>query len=417
MAQLSSCCHADALAMPNPFWKGAANVMLHKHSFNPPLATPTDKQTPAANSGWASAAQRHRETPPQPPQTAAAATFQPADYWPAEQVCAEATKAPDHRTALVKRPRRPKVEVSPGLKLLLQSTAEQQQQQQQQQQHLAPVPSKLPAASLPLSQQNAGATPHGQIVLKKRPQYTASAPAAPRLAQGQPGAQTAAGQATGMTQMPGSAAETSAMQGSKRPAVPAGTSVVPALLKRPKLAAHTKPPVSKANASQAKGTAVAAKAAGKAATAKKASAVPRASTKVPAAALTSSAIQPSGQGMATLDAHAAQASLAGTAGGGAAAAKTLAGSAAPAAAAAASAEGAQAPAATAAPAKAPRQRKKADDIDLAEVEKKVCEKQAAGRLQDISIPELKCFLKARKLPVGGKKAELLARVEPLLAMP
>ncbi|KAL3140035.1 hypothetical protein ABBQ38_004316 [Trebouxia sp. C0009 RCD-2024] len=404
--------------MPNPFWKGAATVMLHKHNFTPPLAPPTDKQTPAANSGWASAAQRHRETPSP---TAAAATFRPSGYLPAEQVCAEAPKAPEKLTVLVKRqrPRRPKVEVSPGLKLLLQSTAELQQQQQQQQQKLALVPSQQPAVSLPLSQQNAGVTPPGQVVLKKRPQYATSAPAAPRLAQMQSGAHAAAGQATGTTQLPGSAAVTNTMPGSKRPAVPAGMSVVPALLKRPKLGAHTKPPVSKAGASQARGTAAAAaaKAAGKAATVKKASAVPKASTKVPAAASvpTSSTIQPSGQGMAAADAHAAQASLTGTAAVSAAAAKTVGTSAAQAAAVAASAEGAPAPAATAAPAKAPRQRKKAEDIDLAEVEKKIREKQAAGRLQDISIPELKCFLKARKLPVGGKKAELLARAEPMLA--
>lgn len=383
--------------------------MLHKHSFNPPLAPPADAQTPAASSGWATAAQRHRETPSQP-QTAAAAMFQPSHYLPAEQVCAAAPKAPDSHTVLVKRPRRPKVEVSEGLKLLLQTSAELQQHQ------LALVPSKQLAVLHPLSQRNPGATPRDcQIVLKQRSQCTMSTSAVSQLAQQQPGTQTAAGQSIGTTQMAGTAAVTPTAQGSKRPAVPAGASVVPALLKRPKLAAHAKPPVGKPGASQARGAA-AAKAAGKPAAAKKASAVPKASTKVPAAASvpTSSAIQQTRLCMVTSDAHAAQTSLIGTAAGSAGAAKTLGDPAAQAASAAAATEGAPAPAATAALTKAPRQRKKADDIDLAEVEKKIYERQAAGRLQEISIPELKCFLKARKLPVGGKKAELIARMEPLL---
>ena len=63
----------------------------------------------------------------------------------------------------------------------------------------------------------------------------------------------------------------------------------------------------------------------------------------------------------------------------------------------------------------PRKRTKADDLDTAQVEVKVRERHAAGQLDKLSIPELKCFLKARKQAVGGKKADLVARVAELLA--
>ena len=395
--------------MPNPFWKGKASVMLHKHMFNPQAATPADGQTPAASSGWATAAQRHRETPSQPTNTAAA-TFQLSDYLPADQVCAAAPKAPDSHNVLVRRPRRPKVEVSTGLKLLLQSSADLRQ--------MACIPSTQPAASQFLSQKSAGATPAGQIVLKKRSQYMPSAPTVPKLAQGRHSKQSAAAP-SGSAQMPGSASVATAVQGLKRPAVPVptGTAVAPALLKRPKLAGYAKPPTGKAGASQAKGTTAASKgqAAGKLTAAKKA--VVKASTKVPVtnSVPTSSTAQQNGHSVA---ASAAQANLGNDAAADFGAAKTLGVSAAAAAGAsiATPAEAAPVPV-TAAATKAPRQRKKAEDVDLAEVEKKIHEKQAAGRLQDVSIPELKCFLKARKLPVGGKKSDLLTRVEPLLVKP
>ena len=387
--------------------------MLHKHTFNPQAATPADGQTPAASSGWATAAQRHRETPSQPTNTAAA-TFQLSDYLPAEQVWAAAPKAPDSHIVLVKRPHRPKVEFSTGLKLLLQSSADLQQQQQRQQQQLACNPSTQPAALQLMSHMSAGATLLGQIVLKKRSQYMPSALTVPKLAQGQQTKQSAAAP-SGSTQMPTSASAATGVQGLKRPAVPVptGTPVAPALLKRPKLAGHAKPPPGKAGAGQAKGAAAAAskgQPAGKPTAAKKA--VPKASTKVLGSdsVPTSSTTQQIGHGVA---ASVAQANLGDDAAASYGAAKTLGVSAAAAASIATSTEAAPVPV-TAAATKAPRQRKKAEDIDLAEVEKKIHEKQAAGRLQDVSIPELKCFLKARKLPVGGKKSDLLTRVEPLL---
>ena len=391
--------------MPNPFWKGKATVMLHKDTFKPQAA---DGQTPAASSGWATAAQRHRETPSQPTNTAGFA-FQPSDYLPAEQVCAAAPKAPDMSTILVRRPCRPKVEVSASLKLLLQSSADLHQQHQHQ---LACTPTTQPAVSQLLSHKSAGATPLGQIVLKKRYQFTPSAQTVPKLAQGQQSKQPAVAQ-SGSAQVPGSAAVSRAVQGLKRPAVPVptGTRVAPALLKRPKLAGHAKPPTSRAAAGQAKGTAVASKgqAVGKLAAAEKA--VSKATIKVPGTC----SVSTNGTIQHAVAMSAAQAKLGDfSAAANSGAAKTLGVSpAAPVASIATSPEAARAPA-TAAAIKAPRQRKKAEDIDLAEVEKKMHEKQAAGRMQDVSIPELKCFLKARKLPVGGKKSDLLARVEPLL---
>lgn len=63
-------------------------------------------------------------------------------------------------------------------------------------------------------------------------------------------------------------------------------------------------------------------------------------------------------------------------------------------------------------AKAPRKRTKAADMDLAAVEAKA---HGPGGLAKLSVPELQCLLKARKLPVGGKKADLVARVELHLA--
>ena len=392
--------------MPNPFWKGKATVMLHKHTFKPQAAAPADGQTPAAGSGWATAAQRHRETPSQPTNTAAV-TFEPADYLPAEQVCAAAPTAPDSQTVLVTRPRRPKVEVSTGLKLLLQSSADLHQHQQQQ---LACIPNTQPAVSQLLSHKLDGATPLGQIMLKKRSQYMPSAPTVPKLAQGQQSKQSAVAPPGG-AQVPGSAAVATAVQVLKRPAVPVPTrpSVAPALLKRPKLAGHAKLPTSKTGAGQAKGTAASkGQGAGKPASAKKA--VSKAPTKVPG----TNSVRASSTQQHSVATSAAQASLGNVAILNSAAAKILATSAAaPAASVATSTEAVPAPA-TAAVIKAPRQRKKAEDVDLAEVEKKMHERHAAARLQDVSIPELKCFLKARKLPVGGKKSDLLARVEPLL---
>ena len=64
----------------------------------------------------------------------------------------------------------------------------------------------------------------------------------------------------------------------------------------------------------------------------------------------------------------------------------------------------------AAAAKAPRNRTKAGDLDVAAVETKIKAKHAEQQLGKLSIPEIKCFLKAKNLPVGGKKGDLLERL-------
>lgn len=63
----------------------------------------------------------------------------------------------------------------------------------------------------------------------------------------------------------------------------------------------------------------------------------------------------------------------------------------------------------------PRKRTKAGDLDAAAVEAKVLAQHAAGALDKLSMPEMKCALKARKLPVSGKKADLVARLAETLA--
>jgi hypothetical protein len=64
-----------------------------------------------------------------------------------------------------------------------------------------------------------------------------------------------------------------------------------------------------------------------------------------------------------------------------------------------------------------RERTKASDLDYAVVAQKVEARVAAGAgsLKDVSVAELKCYLKANKLPVGGKKADLEARLAAHLA--
>ena len=60
-------------------------------------------------------------------------------------------------------------------------------------------------------------------------------------------------------------------------------------------------------------------------------------------------------------------------------------------------------------------RAKAAEIDLAQTELKLKEKQATGKLGELSIPQLKVLLKARRLPLGGKKADLVTRLQGHLA--
>lgn len=64
---------------------------------------------------------------------------------------------------------------------------------------------------------------------------------------------------------------------------------------------------------------------------------------------------------------------------------------------------------------AARQRTKASDLDTVHVLAKVAEKAAAGQLGDLTIPEAKCWLKEKKLPVKGKKEDLVARIKECVA--
>ena len=57
---------------------------------------------------------------------------------------------------------------------------------------------------------------------------------------------------------------------------------------------------------------------------------------------------------------------------------------------------------------------KASDLDAAAVDAKVASKHACGCLKDLSVPEMQCYLRTRKQPVGGKKADLEQRLLSLL---
>ena len=78
-------------------------------------------------------------------------------------------------------------------------------------------------------------------------------------------------------------------------------------------------------------------------------------------------------------------------------------------------DGSSQPPATAKP--AARQRIKAADLDAAEVHAKVVQKHAQGKLAELTVPEAKCWLKARKLPLKGKKEDLVARIVQALMPP
>ena len=63
-------------------------------------------------------------------------------------------------------------------------------------------------------------------------------------------------------------------------------------------------------------------------------------------------------------------------------------------------------------AKPARKRAKAIDMDLAAVQVKA---RRLGGAAKLSVPEMQCLLRALKLPVSGKKADLLARLQPHMA--
>jgi hypothetical protein len=63
---------------------------------------------------------------------------------------------------------------------------------------------------------------------------------------------------------------------------------------------------------------------------------------------------------------------------------------------------------------AKRDRKKASDINVEEAVAKVKAAKSAGTLMKLSLLELKAYLKSVGKPVGGKKAELVERVDAVV---
>ncbi|CAD7702206.1 unnamed protein product [Ostreobium quekettii] len=65
----------------------------------------------------------------------------------------------------------------------------------------------------------------------------------------------------------------------------------------------------------------------------------------------------------------------------------------------------------------PKKRSKVADLDLPSVTEKVLKGFAEGKVGKLSVPEMKCYLKAHKQKLGGKKADLEARLVSLLRGP
>lgn len=57
-----------------------------------------------------------------------------------------------------------------------------------------------------------------------------------------------------------------------------------------------------------------------------------------------------------------------------------------------------------------RKRPKAVDLDVAALSSKVQQLGREGKLKILTVPELKCYLKAHNKPVGGKKDQLIDRL-------
>lgn len=60
---------------------------------------------------------------------------------------------------------------------------------------------------------------------------------------------------------------------------------------------------------------------------------------------------------------------------------------------------------------APSKRRKVSEIDIEQAKAKVIAAKAARTLTKLSIPELKVYLKSIGKPVGGKKGELIERIQ------
>ena len=377
---------------------------MHPHALSLPPLLAAETPSKQQHTSWATATERQgqmQDMPAATGQSSSPATNDAlswSDFQPAEELLAAVPVNNDASTSAFQRPRRPKVYVSDSLQSLLDSTTAVQSR--------GSTPGKATWQTASKAQQPAAkavvssSTPLNKTIFGRRAQPVAGQPEKPA----QVAEQTVAGQMT---------AAVPALQAAKRPATASAPAIVPTFAKRPKLAASSKPPAASSKAALSKAAATGAK---------QAAVVKKKVAKKPAAS------------KATLSASDHLATSAAVLGPSVSPAATTAPANAPATAvltadAVVSNQHAVVPHLSAvglpeasaavppAPAKAPRQRKKADDIDLAVVEKKVIEKHATGSLTDLSIPEIKCFLKARKVPVGGKKADLISRLEPLLSKP
>ena len=365
------------------------------------------------HTGWATATERqHQEHSTADPDAVPWSGFLPVN-----DVLAAVPLSRDAAFPASQCPRRPKVQVSDSLKSLLDSTAHTGTS--------ARTPNQVawqPARKAQSSAANIAVTdttPVRSIVFNKR--VLPTIPKANNPDPLQTGVQS------------NDKLSLAAADAGKRPANVPIAAIVPSFTKRPKLASTAKPLAAGSRAGAVKVSSKAAAGGNKEATAiKKKAAAKKSAASKPVTSATGHVVTPAALLPVSVAADRMQSSSIAAAAATIAAVNpcsTAADAGVTAAAANTPGQHAVVPdqsatvaaehptAAPVAPVKAPRQRKKAEDIDLTITEKKIRDKHAAGSLTDLSIPEMKCFLKAHKVPVGGKKAELIAKLELFLNKP
>ena len=386
---------------------------MNRHGLSAtPYSTQEHPPAPQKHTGWATATERQQQEHNLPELTSRTsstadpdATLQ-SDFLPVDDMLAAVPVSSDAAILAFQRPRRPKVQVSDSLKSLLDSTAHKSSSARMPNQAAWQPASKAQSSAAKVAVTDT--TPVCKIVFSKRVLPTIAKFTNPDSLQ-----TDVHQQLNDMLSMGAPAAAAA-----KRPATVPAAVIVPSFAKRPKLASTAKPLAAGSKTGALKASSKAAAGGNKEAAKKRAAAKKPAASKLvptPTGHVATSA--------ALLPVSAAAERVQSTCNTPAAATVSVvnppvtAGNSAVAAAAASTPDqhamipGLSATVATehvaaapVAPVRAPRQRKKAENIDLAVVEKKIHEKHAAGSLNDLSIPEMKCFLKAHKVPVGGKKA-------------
>lgn len=395
---------------------------MNRHGLS---ATPysTQEHSPASQkqTGWATASERqHQEHNLPGLRSRMSSTANPdampwSDFLPVDDILAAVPVSNDAALPAFQRPRRPKVQVSDSLKSLLDSTAHKGDSARMPSQAAWQPASKAQSAAARVAVPDAN--PVCKIVFSKRVLPTIAKPNNPDPLQ-----TDVQQQLNGTLSMAAPAADAA-----KRPATVPAAVIVPSFTKRPKLASTARPLAAGSRTGAVKASSKAAAGGNKEATAtkKKAAAKKPAASKLVATATghvaSSAALLP-----VSVAADRIQSGSITPARSAVSPPSTAENTAVAAAAANTPDQHAMIPgqsatvatehptAAPVAPVKAARQRRKAEDIDLVAVDKKIREKHAAGSLNDLSIPEMKCFLKTHKVPVGGRKAVLIARLEPLL---